>query len=167
MRPHRQQPPSLGFSRQNTGVACHFLLQCMKVKSESEDAQSCLTPIRLLCPWDLPGKSTGVGCHRLLWTVTKRYTQTQNRVKLVLTPNTYLTHFSYFSPLLPFLSNVSEAPDKEIFWRFQIDFILCLCSENKIMRRKLQSLFRISLTFPKMLIEVKSWISPVFCITAS
>ena len=27
----------------NTGVSCHFLLQCMKVKSESEVAQSCLT----------------------------------------------------------------------------------------------------------------------------
>ena len=27
-----QAPPSLGFSRQNTGVGCHFLLQCMKVK---------------------------------------------------------------------------------------------------------------------------------------
>ena len=27
----------------NTGVGCHFLLQCMKVKSESEVAQSCLT----------------------------------------------------------------------------------------------------------------------------
>ena len=27
----------------NTGVGCHFLLQCMKVKSESELAQSCLT----------------------------------------------------------------------------------------------------------------------------
>ena len=27
----------------NTGVGCHFLLQCMKVKSESEDAQSCPT----------------------------------------------------------------------------------------------------------------------------
>ena len=26
------------------GVGCHFLLQCMKVKSESEVAQSCLTP---------------------------------------------------------------------------------------------------------------------------
>ena len=25
-----------------------------------------LQPIRLLCPWDFPGKSTGVGCHRLL-----------------------------------------------------------------------------------------------------
>ena len=28
----------------NTGVGCHFLLQCIKVKSESEVAQSCLTP---------------------------------------------------------------------------------------------------------------------------
>ena len=27
----------------NTGVGCHFLLQCMKVKSESEVAQLCLT----------------------------------------------------------------------------------------------------------------------------
>ena len=27
----------------NTGMGCHFLLQCMKVKSESEIAQSCLT----------------------------------------------------------------------------------------------------------------------------
>ena len=27
----------------NTGVGCHFLFQCMKVKSESEVAQSCLT----------------------------------------------------------------------------------------------------------------------------
>ena len=27
----------------NTGLGCHFLLQCMKVKSESEVAQSCPT----------------------------------------------------------------------------------------------------------------------------
>ena len=32
----------------NTGAGCHFLLQCMKVKSESEVAQSCLT---LENPW--------------------------------------------------------------------------------------------------------------------
>ena len=40
----------------NTGVGCHFLLQCMKVKSESEVTQSCLT----LCnPMDCspPGSS--------------------------------------------------------------------------------------------------------------
>ena len=40
----------------NTGVGCHFLLQCMKVKSESEVAQSCPT---LINPLDcsLPGSS--------------------------------------------------------------------------------------------------------------
>ena len=26
-----------------------------------------LQPTRLLCPWDIPGKNTGVGCHFLLW----------------------------------------------------------------------------------------------------
>ena len=40
----------------NTGVGCHFLLQCMKVKSENEVAQSCPT---LSDPMDfsLPGSS--------------------------------------------------------------------------------------------------------------
>ena len=38
-----QAPLSLGFSRKNAGVGCHFLLQCMKMKSESEVAQSCPT----------------------------------------------------------------------------------------------------------------------------
>ena len=38
-----QAPPSLGFSGKNTGVGSHFLLQCMKVKSESEVAQLCPT----------------------------------------------------------------------------------------------------------------------------
>ena len=55
-------------------MGCHFLLQCMQVKSESEVAQSCptpkrphgLQPTRLLGPCDLPGKSIGVGCHCLL-----------------------------------------------------------------------------------------------------
>ena len=47
VRPHRQQPTrlhcpwdSLG---KNAGVGCHFLLPCMKVKSESEVTQSCPT----------------------------------------------------------------------------------------------------------------------------
>ena len=47
VRPHRQQPTRLprpwDSPGKKTGVGCHFLLQCMKVKSESEDAQSCLT----------------------------------------------------------------------------------------------------------------------------
>ena len=48
---HRGQPTRLPHSwhspGKNTGVSCHFLLQCKKVKSESE-AQSCLT---LVTPW--------------------------------------------------------------------------------------------------------------------
>ena len=58
--PHRQKPTRLpcpwDSPGKKTGVGCHFLLQCMKVKSESEDTQSCLT----LCdPMDcsLPGSS--------------------------------------------------------------------------------------------------------------
>ena len=47
VRPHRRQPTKLPHPwdspGKNTGVGCHFLLQCMKVKSESEVAQSCLT----------------------------------------------------------------------------------------------------------------------------
>ena len=41
----------------NTGVGCHFLLQCMKVKSESEVAQSCPT-LSDLVDCSLPGSST-------------------------------------------------------------------------------------------------------------
>ena len=60
VRPHRRQPTRLPHPwdspGKNTGVGCHFLLQCMKMKSESEVAQSCPT----LCdPMDcsLPGSS--------------------------------------------------------------------------------------------------------------
>ena len=40
----------------NTGVGCHFLLQCMKVKSESEVAQSCPTRLNSM-DCSLPGSS--------------------------------------------------------------------------------------------------------------
>ena len=47
VRPHRWQPTKLchpwDSPGKNTGVGCHFLLQCMQVKSESEVVQSCLT----------------------------------------------------------------------------------------------------------------------------
>ena len=47
VRPHRRQPTRLpnpwDSPGKNTGVGCHFLLQCTKVKSESEIAQSCAT----------------------------------------------------------------------------------------------------------------------------
>ena len=43
VRPHRRLHRPWDSPGKNTGVGCHFLLQCVKVKSESEVAQSCLT----------------------------------------------------------------------------------------------------------------------------
>ena len=60
VQPHRWQPIRLrcpwDSPGKNTGVGCHFLLQCRKVKSEREVAQSCPT---LSNPMDcsLPGSS--------------------------------------------------------------------------------------------------------------
>ena len=58
VRPHRRQPIRLPHPwdspGKNAGVDCHFLLQCMKVKSESEVAQSCPT---LSMDCSLPGSS--------------------------------------------------------------------------------------------------------------
>ena len=60
VQPHRRQPTRLprpwDSPGKNTGVGCHFLLQCMEVKSQSEVVQSCPT---LNDPMDcsLPGSS--------------------------------------------------------------------------------------------------------------
>ena len=75
-RPQRQQPTRIprpwDSPGKNTGVGCHFLLQCMKVKSDSEVAQSCWS---LSDPMDcsLPGSSThGIFQARVLeWGATK------------------------------------------------------------------------------------------------
>ena len=52
VRPQRRQPTRLSrpwdSPGKNTGVGCHFRLQCMKVKSKSEVTQSCPT---LVSPW--------------------------------------------------------------------------------------------------------------------
>ena len=78
VRPHGLQPTRLlhpwDSPGKNTGAGCHFLLQCVKVKSEIEVLQSCLTcsnPMDCSLPGSsihgiFPGKSTGVGCHCLL-----------------------------------------------------------------------------------------------------
>ena len=67
VQPHRRQPTRLprpwDSPDKNTGVGCHFLLQCMKVKSEIEVAQSCLgdsnmqqhgDPLIYLMAWPWP-----------------------------------------------------------------------------------------------------------------
>ena len=77
-RPHGLQPTrlplSLGFSRQEHWSGLPFPSPVHKsekwkgsrsVVSNSSQPHG-LQPTRLLHPWDFPGKSTGVGCHRLL-----------------------------------------------------------------------------------------------------
>ena len=85
VRPHRRQPIRLchpwDSPGKSTGVSCHFLLQCMRVKSESEVTQSC-PPLRNPVDCSLPGSSVhGIFQARVLeWGATafsgKRATST-------------------------------------------------------------------------------------------
>ena len=115
--PHRRQPTRLprpwDSPGKNTGVGCHFLIQCMKVKSESEVAQSCptlrphgLQPTRLLRPWEFPGKSTGVGCH---WTLDRgKSGKCLGRGKKRFTISAFMS-YSHSAPPLPEESEILEA----------------------------------------------------------
>ena len=93
-----QAPPSLGFSRQEHWSGLPFpspMHESEKWKwsrsvvSDSERPHG-LQPTRLLCPWDFPGKSTGVGCHCLL---PKRHNNNQmqyvDHVKAFVQTNYY------------------------------------------------------------------------------
>ena len=105
MRPHPWDSPG-----KNTGVGCHFLLQCLKVKSESEVAQSCLDysrphglqPTRLLRPWDFPGKSTWVGCHCLL------RCNFLNPIKTITSETCSTTRWGVLKPAVPAASTVHQ-----------------------------------------------------------
>ena len=85
VQPHRWQPTRLPSPQdspgKNTGVGCHFLLQCRKVKSESEVTQSCLT---LRDPMDcsLPGSSIhGIVQARVLECGASAFSQVTRLVK--------------------------------------------------------------------------------------
>ena len=86
VRPHRRQttrlPRPWDSPGKNTGVGCHFLLQCMKVKNESEVAQSCPT---LSDPMDcgLPGSPVpGIFQARVLEWGAIAFSATELRVAL-------------------------------------------------------------------------------------
>ena len=78
-----------------TGVGCHFLLQCMKVKSESEVTQSCPT-LSDPMDWSLPGSSAhGIFHARVLEWVAIAFSnawqwkvkvKSLSRVRLLATP---------------------------------------------------------------------------------
>ena len=133
VRPHRRQPtrPLRPWDSpgKNTGVDCHFLLQCMKVKSESEVAQSCLT---LSDPMDCspPGSSVhGIFQARVLGGIyyhlqarhsrtferltkspriqSKSWSQDSNQVDLIQS----LYALDYYSPLCATLQNKHDGDD--------------------------------------------------------
>ena len=89
VRPHRRQCTRLPYPwdspGKNTVVGCHFLLQRMEVKSESEAAQSCLT---LSYPMDcsLPGSSVhGIFQARVLEWGAIAFSGNDDQVNIILT----------------------------------------------------------------------------------
>ena len=92
--PHRRQPTRLPHPwdspGKNTGVGCHFLLQFLKVKSESEASQSCPT---LSNPMDcgLPGSSVhGIFQAKVLeWLPLPRLSQSTSLSSLSHTANSH------------------------------------------------------------------------------
>ena len=119
VRSHRQQPTRhpcpWDSPGKNTGVGCHFLLQCMKVKSESEVAQSCLT---LSDPVDcsLPGSSIhGIFQARVLeWGAIVFARKSLSRVQLFLTP--WAIQSMEFS--------------RAVYWTFKLDWAHLNTPEN-------------------------------------
>jgi len=104
VRPHRWQPTRLlcpwDSPGKNTGVSCHFLLQCMKVKSESEDAQSCPT-LRDAMDCSLPGSCVhGIFQARVLEWVAIAFSEASIRTKLVEVMEFQLSYFKSWKMML-------------------------------------------------------------------
>ena len=86
VQPHRWKPTKLhhpwNSPGKNTAVDCHFLLQCMKVKSESEVAQSCPT-LSDPMDWSLLGSSIhGVFQERVLEWVAIAFSNLDSILKI-------------------------------------------------------------------------------------
>ena len=108
VRPHKRQPTRLpgpwDSPGKNTGVGCHFLLQCLKVKSESEVAQSCPTPSD---PMDCspPAPSIhGIFQARVLEWVAIAFSELRpTKAELLRTePNNFLLQFCFVCHMISF-----------------------------------------------------------------
>ena len=130
VRPHRQPPTRLPHpwdsQGKNTGVGCHFLLQCVKVKSESEVAQWCLIHSD---PMDcsLPGSSIhGIFQARVLeWVPLPsplRYGYHANRIKawwpewILVTNNQDGGSATCWSIIIPNCSLITNRDTLQVVW---------------------------------------------------
>ena len=109
-----QAPPSLGFSRQEHWSGLPFPSPTYKSEkwkgSRSVVSNSSqlhwLQPTRLLCPWDFPGKSTGVGCHCLLLEFRNLvYLKPPNLLSCLFFPLVECFYFHQFSIINSFCAN--------------------------------------------------------------
>ena len=103
VQPHRWQPTRLlcpwDSPGKSTGVRCHFLLQCSKVKSESEVTQSCPT---LSDPVDCspPGYSVyGISQARVLEWVAIAFSRNNQYIPITLHSSKALKYHSHLSSL--------------------------------------------------------------------
>ena len=125
VRPQRRQPTRLpcpwDSPGKSTGVGCHFLLQCMKVKSESEVAQSCPT---LSDPMDCspPGSSThGIFQARVLeWGAIASPTRCKTKVFIVIPQLWRCLHLDIYLSSFAFVLILSQLPPKHFMCWIQV-----------------------------------------------
>ena len=129
VRPHRRQPTRLlrpwDSPAKTTGVGCHFLLQCMKVKSESEVAQLCPT---FSDPMDcsLPGSSVhGIFQAKVLeWGAIESCSNVTFLMILSMTTlfktitNFQLQHYQYSTPYFMFYCTFSIKNTSCLQWTY-------------------------------------------------
>ena len=174
--PHRQQPTRLlcpwNSPAKNTGVSCHFLLQCMKVKSEREVAQSCLT----LCdPMDCspPGSSLhGILQARVLeWSAIAFSDILYSDYYFIFKTDTY-TLFCFWSILLEMyklfliiyifidilfyflvFSFIDSAPLSYIIWPLSLDLI-CFVFYRRYLNYLFKTIVLFWLEYPILLMSI-------------
>ena len=128
VRPQRWQPTRLprpwDSPGKNTGVACHFLLQCMKVKSESEVAQVVYLKVTQSCPTpsdpmdcSLPGSSVhGIFQARVLeWGA------------IAFSSTVYSTKQKSFSSEKPSKVQSRDSGPRLLGFKFQLHSLIAVC----------------------------------------
>ena len=124
VQPHRQQPtrlPILEILQVRTlewvaiSVSNAWKWKWSRSVMSDSSRPHGLQPTRLLCPWDFPGKSTGMGCHCLLQIFLKR-----SLVFPILLFSSISLHWSLRKPFLSLLAILWNSANSYIF-----PFILC------------------------------------------